>query len=659
MRWNQLLLVSDIPCGNALARSPMPDWTYRTLLRPLLFALPAATAHRLALRAMGCLVRSPLGPRVLEFFGHMRPDPRLAHHVAGLAFPSRCVIGMGLDPKGCALGALRRFGVSIVEVGPLGADNAAASRLLGRSSTGWSIAGALFDPTSHGSGRHASDPSLAQVWLRVDSGASTRLLDGILQSPCAIVSGVTLAGWESIEAPERDRLSRDFRERRLPWLLSLEPYPSTGLDMASIRDAVLRGALGVWFRSDSKRSDGSLAVESTSPEDVAPILTRLKSEFGKEFVLVAGGVGSVRDALALRDAGADLVGLEVGMVFSGPGLPKRVNEAMLANRTPTPPPPRTSTEQPGSMAWTWGVLLGVAMTLGGILAIGIAGTRVVLPYDEAFCGMDRAQLGALNPRLLPFLSHDRISLAGTMLSAGLLYVGLAWHGIRHGLHWAKVALVVSALSGFFSFFLFLGFGYFDPFHAFVTAVLFQFLLLVIHCPIAEASDPVPPETEEDRTWLAGLWGQLLMVMLGVGLVFAGGVICVVGAGPVLVREDLEFLATTREALQGTGRRLMPLIAHDRASLGGMLIACGLGVWLSAQWGFRKGRRWLWWTLALSGTPAFLAAIGIHLVVGYTDPLHLAPAIGGTIWFGVALGLSREWLCPTPAAPDAAYPASRS
>jgi hypothetical protein len=26
------------------------------------------------------------------------------------------------------------------------------------------------------------------------------------------------------------------------------------------------------------------------------------------------------------------------------------------------------------------------------------------------------------------------------------------------------------------------------------------------------------------------------------------------------------------------------------------------------------------------------------------PLHLAPAIGGAVWFGVALGLSRKWLC---------------
>ena len=38
-----------------------------------------------------------------------------------------------------------------------------------------------------------------------------------------------------------------------------------------------------------------------------------------------------------------------------------------------------------------------------------------------------------------------------------------------------VAVLTSAFVGFASFFLFLGFGYLDPLHAFVTAVLLQFL----------------------------------------------------------------------------------------------------------------------------------------------------------------------------------------
>ena len=51
------------------------------------------------------------------------------------------------------------------------------------------------------------------------------------------------------------------------------------------------------------------------------------------------------------------------------------------------------------------------------------------------------------------------------------------HAIRRGAHWAQVAVLSSAFAGFVSLFGFLGFGYFDPFHAFVSAILFQFLLL--------------------------------------------------------------------------------------------------------------------------------------------------------------------------------------
>ncbi len=78
------------------------------------------------------------------------------------------------------------------------------------------------------------------------------------------------------------------------------------------------------------------------------------------------------------------------------------------------------------------------------------------------------------------MAHDRISLAGTMIAIGVMYLGLSLDGVRRGLHWAQQTILISAITGFASFFLFLGFGYLDTFHAFVTAVLFQLLLLAIH-----------------------------------------------------------------------------------------------------------------------------------------------------------------------------------
>jgi len=76
----------------------------------------------------------------------------------------------------------------------------------------------------------------------------------------------------------------------------------------------------------------------------------------------------------------------------------------------------------------------------------------------------------------------------------------------------------------------------------------------------------------------------------------------------------------------------------------MLIACGLGILLPALWGYRQGARWLWWTLLAAGIPSYASAIGVHLLVGYTNLWHLAPAFAGLGIFFAGLGLSYPYLC---------------
>ena len=75
------------------------------------------------------------------------------------------------------------------------------------------------------------------------------------------------------------------------------------------------------------------------------------------------------------------------------------------------------------MSWFWLWLLGVGMLVGSTIALAVAATRVVLPYDEQFVGMSRGALHALNPRLLPFMTHDRVTLAGTMVTIGRCTAG--------------------------------------------------------------------------------------------------------------------------------------------------------------------------------------------------------------------------------------------
>ncbi|MCU6711289.1 hypothetical protein M6D81_21585 [Paenibacillus sp. J5C_2022] len=46
----------------------------------------------------------------------------------------------------------------------------------------------------------------------------------------------------------------------------------------------------------------------------------------------------------------------------------------------------------------------------------------------------------VNHHLIHFISLDRITLAGPMISIGIVYYQLARHGGRYGQHWARTAL---------------------------------------------------------------------------------------------------------------------------------------------------------------------------------------------------------------------------
>jgi hypothetical protein len=237
-----------------------------------------------------------------------------------------------------------------------------------------------------------------------------------------------------------------------------------------------------------------------------------------------------------------------------------------------------------------------------------------------------------------------------MIASGILYLGLSLFGVRRGLHWAQQSVFFSAFAGFGAFFLFLGYGYLDTFHAFVTAILFQFLLLGLHSklgpPGALAPGTLPdiPQLHGDWRWRLSLWGQLILIGHAVAVITAGLVIAGFGVTRVFVPEDLEFMQTTAEVIRSANPRLLPMIAHDRATFGGMLVSTGLVLLLPALWGFRPCSAWLWWTQLAAVIPAYTAAIAVHWAVGYTDLFHLTPAYGGLLSFLLGMALSYPFLC---------------
>ena len=667
----------------------MPDWSYRTVFQPLLFRLSFETARDLAFGAMGRLSRMPLGPAIIDFMGHMRPVGELSRTVSGIEFQSPVGIGCVVDARGVATHALARFGAAFIEVGPIAVEPIITTTRVERRDDLRSL---QLPATSASDGLavwyerlatnlprdvrcfarlivpRGTTPDRAQDQCRTMIERLRGRVDGfvVATSDEALHAGWTVEQWrshvESLVTCLAAQSDRPSEQRPVSLWLAIRADLDRDQIAFIVRSALNAGCSGLMVdaRVTDLEARGWLVGHAAFEQSRLTVI-QLRERFGDALSIIAGGVHEPIEALELFNAGASLTLVDAGLAYSGPGVLKRINEAVAFDEQRKRQARRLNTisvgeslresercEASGSRPaldltrwiWFWTLLLGLGLLLGGLLALGIASTRVILPYDEVFVGMSRAELNLISPRLLAFMQHDRVTLAGTMLAVAVLYLSLSWHGIRRGSHWAMMTVLVSALTGFGSFFLFLGFGYFDPFHAFVTAVMFQFLLMAWSARLGPVEWTTPPNLREDWAWRLAQWGQLAFVIHAAILIVAGIVICGVGCTTVFVQEDLEFMDVCPSDLSLANPRLIPLIAHDRASFGGMLISTGVTVLLTSLWGLRQGTRWLWWTLLLAGLPAYGLAIGVHLAVGYTSGWHLVPAYGGLAL--LMLGLALLW-----------------
>ena len=631
----------------------MPDWFYRTVSQPILFRLPAPRARDFALGFIGRLARFPLGPFLIDFLGHMRADPRLRRSLLDTDFPTAVGLGPWLDTRLAAIEALSRFGVGFIEVGPVSLEGKTSDESVKR----------LADQQALWIGADAGSVSLADCKQRLSKAACLKVpliirLDyasdeAIQRLIRELPDSVRLVSLTTLRTAVEHGWSIERWSEHLELVLKAAPPRhillciNTDQDLDAIApmiEAALReGAAGLIV-------DGSVKAEANGRLIGLPVrqralqqVRRLRELAGAHVPIISsGGVHEPGHALELLSSGADLVQVDTGLIYTGPGLPKRINDCLLFDATRQPAsadPPRIA-----ELTWVWTTLMGAGMMIGGLLALVIAATKVVLPYDEAYLGISINQLTAINSRLLAFMAHDRVTLAGSMVAIGLIYVGLSVFGIRRGLHWARQAVLVSAFTGFASFFLFLGFGYLDTFHAFVTVALLQLLLLGVHARLGVYTPATRPDSRGDHAWRLSLWGQLLLVFHGFALLAAGAFISLIGVTQVFVHEDLVFMETTAATLAAANPRLVPLVAHDRATLGGMLLAGGWVFLLPALWGYRRGASWMWWTLLIAGSIAYAAGIVVHFAVGYLSFKHLLPAFGGFGLLLFSLLLSYPFLC---------------
>ncbi len=287
-------------------------------------------------------------------------------------------------------------------------------------------------------------------------------------------------------------------------------------------------------------------------------------------------------------------------------------------------------------------LNGLALLGSGLFALFLAARGEFLPHDIAYLGQSADQLCGVNQcRVVHFMMHDRAAFGGALAAVGVMYLYLTAGPLAAGERWAWHTLLASGLVGFASFLTYLGTGYLDTWHGVATLFLAPCFAVGMWRTRAtlEPAEPVPV-----RERLAGLGvGRLMLLGVAGGMTAAGCTIAAYGMTAVFVPEDLVFLATDPAALAALNPRLIPLIAHDRAGFGGALACCGV-LLAGVVWHARPTRS-LRQALGLCGLLGFGPAVGVHFAVGYTDPFHLAPAVGGAALYagGLARGHGRPRL----------------
>ena len=329
----------------------MPDWFYRTVSRPILFRFPAETSRSFALGFMGRLARLPFGKHVIDFLGHMSPDPRLSVSVLGRVYPSAVGLGPYLDPKAISLPALARFGFGYLEIGPVTPSGSNQSHPVERRVTEESL---LIDNTSSLSAAEAlgkireANQSRLPIVVRIRADETTTA--HTLTSDCCkvveqVAKEVAIISIATIRAAMDRKYSADQWSQHVRKIVDvakgLNPDCAVAIcipadfdlenDRSWLESALASGALAVLIDGTVLSSEHNRLIVGKPAEALAlRLISSLRKQCGNGFAIIAsGGVHEPKAALAFRNAGADLVGVDTGLIYSGPGLPKRINDAFL------------------------------------------------------------------------------------------------------------------------------------------------------------------------------------------------------------------------------------------------------------------------------------------------------------------------------------------
>lgn len=341
---------------------------YRWLVRPLLYSLPAETAHRLVVAGLRLALVLPGMLWLLRRFAASAPETRV--RALGLDFPSPVGLAAGFDKDAEVFEALGALGFGFVEIGTitgegqpgnpkprlfrLRADRALINRM-GFNNEGAEAAARRF--AAHRRRGTVLGINIGKTKVVAPSAAaddyakSARLLGPFADYMVINVSSPNTPGLRDLQAVEslrplavavRQALDAAVPERRVPLLVKIAPDLEDD-DVLAVADMALDlGLDGIIATNTTIRRAGLV----TPADDVAAcgagglsgaplkarslaVLRLLASRVGGRLTLIsAGGIENAEDAWDRLRAGATLVQVYSALVYEGPSLPGRITRGL-------------------------------------------------------------------------------------------------------------------------------------------------------------------------------------------------------------------------------------------------------------------------------------------------------------------------------------------
>jgi len=294
--------------------------------RPLLFSLPAETAHRWVHRLLRTVQRTPLRRALAARY--TVADDRLRTEAFGQSFPNPVGVAAGFDKNAHLPPALRALGFGFVEVGGVTAQPQAGN-----------ARPRLF--------RLREDEALVnRMGLNNDGAAAVG--DRIAALDVGVPVGVNVAksscpnsqGFEELQ--NREAMADIFAELTgagaSPLLVKLSPdlpEPAVADALELVGEFGLDGVVATntstdrpdSLRSPNRSEQGGLSGKPV--EERATRMVRFVAERVDVPVVGVGGVATAEDAYEKVRAGASVVQLYTALVYEGPSVARDINRGLL------------------------------------------------------------------------------------------------------------------------------------------------------------------------------------------------------------------------------------------------------------------------------------------------------------------------------------------